>query len=117
MIRFKTQLIKITDVKEFVKTAKKVDTEVWVTQGRTIINGESIISVFSLNLSEPITVEISDEKYLDKFACEKTDIEKVTHIPEHISKLKAILNKYEKQISEEDMIEALDMLLKIKENC
>ena len=116
MIKFKTQFIKITDVQDFVKEAQETKSTVEVVQGRTRVNGESIMAMFSLNLSEPITVEISDEKYLDEFSCEKTDIEKVTHIPEHISKLKAILNKYEKQISEEDMIEALDMLLKIKEN-
>ena len=116
MIRFKTQLVTVDDVKKFVRSASAIPTEVWVTEGRTQINGKSIMSMFSLNLSNPITVEISAEKYLNAFSCKMTDITEEDHIPEHISKLKAILNKYEKQISEEDMIEALDMLLKIKEN-
>ena len=116
MIRFKTQLVSIDDVKNFVKSATAIPTDVSVIEGKNIVNGKSLMGLFSLSLSNPITVEISDEKYLDEFSCEKIEIEKFDHIPEHISKLKAILNKYEKQISEEDMIEALDMLLKIKEN-
>ena len=57
---FKVQLVTIKDVEEFVQissTCPKL-TEILVKRGRFVIDGKSLMGLFSLNLSEPIDVEI-----------------------------------------------------------
>lgn len=59
----------IDKVKRFTNIANQFDCDVDVIQGRYIISGKSVMGVFSLNLTETVTVEIesNDEKEIDKF--------------------------------------------------
>lgn len=57
---FKLQLVTIKDVEEFVTIAGKCPktTEIIVKHGKFIVDGKSLMGLFSLNLSEPVDVEI-----------------------------------------------------------
>lgn len=59
----------IERVKKFTDIASTFDCDVDVLQGRYIISGKSVIGVFSLNLTAPITVEIEsdDEDEVNRF--------------------------------------------------
>ena len=46
------------DVKEFVNVAMRCPYQLDVKHGRYIVDGKSIMGLFSLNLSEPLTVMI-----------------------------------------------------------
>lgn len=46
------------DVKEFVNIAMLCPYQIDVKRGRYIVDGKSIMGLFSLNLSEPLTVMI-----------------------------------------------------------
>ena len=46
------------DVKEFVNIAMMCTYQIDVKHGRYIVEGKSIMGLFSLNLSEPLTVMI-----------------------------------------------------------
>ena len=47
------------DVKEFVNIAMLCPYQIDVKHGRYIVDGKSIMGLFSLNLSEPLSVMIS----------------------------------------------------------
>lgn len=52
----------ISDVKDFVEICSKYyDGEIDVIQGRHILDGKSILGIFSLNLLEPVKVIIDSE--------------------------------------------------------
>lgn len=59
----------INKVKKFTNIANKFDCDVDVLQGKYIVDGRSIMGIFSLNLTETVTVEIesNDEKEIDRF--------------------------------------------------
>ena len=59
----------INKVKKFTNIANSFDCEIDVLQGRYIVSGRSIMGIFSLNLTNTVTVEIEsdDEKEIDKF--------------------------------------------------
>lgn len=59
----------IEKVKKFTNIANSFDCEIDVLQGKYIVSGKSIMGVFSLNLTETVTIEIesNDEKEIDKF--------------------------------------------------
>ena len=47
----------IDDVKEFVKIVNMYDFDVDMVSGRHIVDAKSIMGIFSLDLSKPITVQ------------------------------------------------------------
>ena len=57
-MKFNVLLNDIDLVKEFCRRATDVDGDVDVTKGRYVIDGKSIMGLFSLDLSQAITVEI-----------------------------------------------------------
>lgn len=59
----------IGKVKKFTNIANSFDCEIDVLQGRYIISAKSLMGIFSLNLTETVTVEIEsdDEKEIDRF--------------------------------------------------
>ena len=62
----------INKVTEFVQRASQVDGDVVCTKGRYTVDGKSIMGVFSIDISEGITVEypetaIDFEEYLSQF--------------------------------------------------
>ena len=69
----KDMLIKlksIEDVKNFVNIAVTCPCEIYLISGRYIVDGKSIMGVFSLDLTNAIRVEIQGENaedYIEKF--------------------------------------------------
>lgn len=58
----KIKLNTITDVNCFVNSSEKFyEGNIDVKQGRQIIDGKSILGIFSLNLMEPLEVSIETE--------------------------------------------------------
>lgn len=59
----------IDKVKRFTTITNNFDCEIDVIQGKYIVDGRSIMGIFSLNLTETVTVEIEsdDEKEIDRF--------------------------------------------------
>lgn len=57
---FKVHLVTVRDVEEFVRVASSAPhgTEITVKHGKYITDGKSLMGILSLNLSEPVDVEI-----------------------------------------------------------
>ena len=74
--KIKVRIYNVTDVSTFVAKAIKVEKgDVTVRQGRYIIDGKSLMGVFSLKLDETIEVEYPEfafelEDFLKKFKAE-----------------------------------------------
>lgn len=74
--KIKVCIYNITDVSTFVAKAIKVENgDITVRQGRYIINGKSLMGVFSLKLDDIIEVEYPDfafelEEFLKNFKAE-----------------------------------------------
>lgn len=58
----KVQLKSIDDVKNFVQTASQFTSDIDLVSGRYIIDAKSILGIFSLDLGQPITLRIADDK-------------------------------------------------------
>ena len=61
MPRFSLALSSVTDVKNFVDAASSCPCDVDVIAGRYLVNGKSIMGLFSIDLSQPVEIEVSDE--------------------------------------------------------
>ena len=62
---FDVVLSSINDVKNFVNIVSKYDYEIDLASGRYVVDAKSIMGIFSLDLSKPITVEIHSENCAD----------------------------------------------------
>lgn len=64
MKEFQVTLTSINHVKDFVTAASMCDCDIDVTSGRYTIDAKSIMGLFSLDLSKPITIRVlgSDEE-------------------------------------------------------
>ena len=51
-------LSSINDVKNFVNLVSRFDYEIDLASGRYVVDAKSIMGIFSLDLSKPISVEI-----------------------------------------------------------
>lgn len=69
MKTFNIVLKSINDVKDFVNYVNKYEFDVDLTSGRYVVDGKSIMGIFSLDLSKPIKVEIHSDD-CDQF-CEE----------------------------------------------
>lgn len=58
MTSFPIMLHSVSDIKEFVNAASRLDCEVDVRSGRYLVDGKSIMGLFSIDLSEPVTTEV-----------------------------------------------------------
>ena len=58
MVKFEMLLSSINDVKDFVNTVSKYDFDVDLVSGRYVVDAKSIMGIFSLDLSKPISVEV-----------------------------------------------------------
>ena len=47
----------LNDVYKFIQTAQTVDGDVTITRGRYSVDAKSILGVFSLDLSQDVTIE------------------------------------------------------------
>ena len=61
MTTFYVLLASIDDVKLFVDAATRCPCEVDVRSDRYLVNGKSIMGLFSLDLSKPVAVEVHGE--------------------------------------------------------
>lgn len=62
MRSFSVSLDSIDKVKEFVREVSNIEGDVLLSSGRYIIDAKSIMGIFSLDLSKPITLEVEDWK-------------------------------------------------------
>jgi phosphocarrier protein HPr len=58
MESFFVQLASINDVKQFVNAATSLPCEVDVRAGRYLVNGKSIMGLLSIDLAEPVCIEV-----------------------------------------------------------
>lgn len=58
----KVQLSSIDDVKNFVQAASGFTTDIDLVSGRYLIDAKSILGIFSLDLGQPVTLRIADDK-------------------------------------------------------
>ncbi|MEG1448127.1 MAG: HPr family phosphocarrier protein [Oscillospiraceae bacterium] len=58
MQEFKINLSTIQNVKEFVNTVSRFDFDVDLVSGRYSVDAKSIMGIFSLELSKPLTMRI-----------------------------------------------------------
>ena len=58
MTSFPIQLTSVSDIKAFVDAASRLDCDVDVICGRYLVDGKSIMGLFSIDLSEPIQVQV-----------------------------------------------------------
>ena len=56
----------IERVKDFVNAVTRLDCDVDIVSGRYVIDAKSIMGIFSLDLSKPITLNIHAENNLDE---------------------------------------------------
>ena len=66
MKRIEICLDSIDKVKAFVNEITHFDTEFDLISGRYVIDAKSIMGIFSLDLSKPITLNIHAEKNIDE---------------------------------------------------
>ena len=61
MYKFKTKINAIKDVQNFTKAALRCSGDIDLRQGRYIVNGKSIVGIFSLDLNSEFTVSLEEE--------------------------------------------------------
>lgn len=61
MNTFNIMLGSINDVKNFVNIVTKYDFDIDLTSGRYVVDAKSIMGIFSLDLSKPISVDVHNE--------------------------------------------------------
>lgn len=62
----KIKLNSISDVKNFVSAANEIPCDVVVSSGMYIVDGKSILGLFSLDLSKDVMLNV-DKTYIDNF--------------------------------------------------
>ena len=62
----------IDKVKNFVNTVSRYDGEFDLVSGRYVIDAKSIMGIFSLDLSQPIRLDVHDDDVADKVLPELT---------------------------------------------
>jgi len=70
MKKYSIMLKTIDDIKLFASAAAAVDTELDLSSGRYVVDAKSIMGIFSLDLSQPITLSVpedfEDKEFLSK---------------------------------------------------
>ena len=59
----------VESIKNFSAIAERTEADVKALSGDYVVNGKSIMGLFSLNLSEPVTIRVSheDESVVNRF--------------------------------------------------
>ena len=65
MKKYSIALKSIVDVKNFVNIVNCYDFEIDLESGRYVVDAKSIMGIFSLDLSKPITMYIHDDEGSD----------------------------------------------------
>lgn len=66
----KVDLSKVESVKEFVEIAKSKTSEVVLKHNKWVVDGKSILGIFSLNLSTPVELITEDYSGFEAFIVE-----------------------------------------------
>lgn len=61
----KISLEKTQSVKEFVNIAQSCEYEILLKSGKYVVDAKSILGIFSLDLSQPLTLEIYSDDCAD----------------------------------------------------
>lgn len=64
----KIRLSTVADVRDFVNILAKTDIEIDLASGRYVVDGKSIMGIFSLDLLSPITLTAHSDDTDDLFA-------------------------------------------------
>jgi len=66
MKSFKISLSSINEVKDFVNAACRQMCDIVIVSGRYVIDAKSIMGIFSIDLTKPVTVNVdgTEEQYL-----------------------------------------------------
>jgi len=66
MKSFKISLSSINEVKDFVNAAGRQMCDIDIVSGRYVIDAKSIMGIFSIDLTKPVTVNVdgTEEQYL-----------------------------------------------------
>lgn len=69
MTSFYVNLSLINSVKEFCKVASDVPCKVTLTSGIYVVDGKSIMGIFSLDLAKPVNavIDTDDQAIIDRF--------------------------------------------------
>lgn len=68
----KIKLQSIDDVKKFINISMEYPNDVTLTLDKYVVDGKSIMSIFSLDLNQPITLSVSgdnSEEFFKKIEC------------------------------------------------
>ena len=57
-MEFQVLLTSVADVKDFVDLSSACPAEIDVRSGRYVVNGKSIMGLFSIDMSQPVTVVV-----------------------------------------------------------
>lgn len=66
MSSFPVLLTSVSDIRFFVDAASRLDCDVDVSCGRYLVNGKSIMGLFSIDLSEPVHVSVHGSEAQEK---------------------------------------------------
>ena len=68
MALLRIKLVTVTDVAIFNSICNSLDCKTTLRSDNYVVDAKSLMGIFSLNLSDPVTLELSDDKYADKFS-------------------------------------------------
>ncbi len=74
MITTRILLATIENVKRFVNTVSRYDCDVDLISGKYQVDGKSIMGIFSLDLSQPITMQVEDDEQAGTLLAEIDDL-------------------------------------------
>lgn len=106
-MEFVVDLNKVEDVKEFVRVAGMYDTNIIVSsQDRNFaVDGSSLMGIFSLDLSNPVIVRVSDKEAGEAF---RESIEKLVMCVEHEWRLFEILEGVDQGVTVDETKNVFD---------
>ncbi len=75
MIKMRILIDSVDKVKSFVNITGKTDYDIDIVSGRYVIDGKSIMGIFSLNLSEPMDIIIHGDNISEDIIAELKQFE------------------------------------------
>ena len=62
------KLVTVPEVAIFNSICNSIDCKTTLRSGSYAVDAKSLMGIFSLNLSNTVTLELSDDRYADKFS-------------------------------------------------
>lgn len=63
---YKIKLDTFDKIKKFVNVVQKFESDIDLESGRYVINGKSVMGIFSLDLSKPLNVIVHEEEGINE---------------------------------------------------